>query len=202
MNEALEELRAFYLKKHVPVMRPETARLLASVTKDVRPKQVLEIGTCVGLGTILLLLSGAEKVTSIEIDEERYYNAKENIRKFGLSDRCELVLGDCKEIVPMMENNRYDMILLDGPKTYYRDFLPYIKKMLLTGGVVFADDVLLHGWVEGKDLPERKHRTNVLALRQFIEEVKGDEEYDCKEYPIEDGVLLFQRREGAKDQFA
>lgn len=183
-------------------MRPETARLLASVTEDVRPKQVLEIGTCVGLGTILLLLSGAEKVTSIEIDEERYLSAKENVRKFGLSDRFEPILGDCREIVPLMENNRYDMILLDGPKTYYRDFLPYIKKMLLTGGVVFADDVLLHGWVEGEDLPERKHRTNVLALRQFIEEVKGDKEYECEEYPIEDGVLLFRRRKSTKNQFA
>ena len=203
MKSRVEILRKKSLAEHIPVMRPRTSELLAKIAQDVQPSQVLEIGTCIGLGAITLLLSGAEKVTTIEIDEERYFQAKKNIKEFGLTERCECILGDCKSIIPLMENNRYDLIVLDGPKTFYKDFLPYMKNMLNDGGVVFVDDVDFYGLTEGEELPQRKHRTNVLAIRDFVRTVKSDKEFLCEEYKIEDGVMvLFYRGKGAENQLS
>ncbi len=195
MNQRLEILRKSALGSHIPVMRPETANLLAQEIRLCRPQNVLEIGTCIGLGVITMLYSGAERVTSIEIDEDRFWQAKANIKEFGLSERCEILLGDCKEILPLMENNRYDFVVLDGPKSYYIDAYPYIKKMLTSHGKIFADDVKFYGMVEGEENPKRKHRTNVNRLREFIVAVKSDSVFDCKEYDIEDGVIILSHRE-------
>ena len=190
----LNEMRSAALNAHIPVMRPQTSRLLVEMVRSSRPKQVLEIGTCIGLGAITMLLSGAEKVTTIEIDEDRYSTAKSNLMRFGLNDRCECILGDCRQIIPLMENNRYDLIVLDGPKTFYKEFLPYMKKMLLPNGVVFVDDVDFYGLTDGEQLPARKHRTNVLALREFLKSVKNDRDYCCTEINKEDGVLILRYR--------
>ena len=194
MNERLERLREEALRANIPVMRPKTAKYLQSLIGSVRPENCLEIGTCVGLGVVTMLLAGAKKVTSIEIDEETYEKAKETVFSFGLQNRCELILGDCREIIPLMENNRYDFVVLDGPKSFYRDAYPYLKKMLTEKGVLFADDVLLHGWVQGDNKPAHKHRTNVYALREFIEAVKNDPTVDYSFFEEEDGVLLVTKR--------
>ncbi len=194
MIEILERKRLDALREHIPVMRPLTAKLLAEEVEKLRPERTLEIGTCIGLGAINILLSGGKRVTTIELDEDRYFAAKKNLKEFGLSDRCEIILGDCKEIVPFMSENKYDFIVLDGPKSYYPEVYPYLKKMLLPAGKIFVDDVLFHGMVHTCNIPARKHRTNVNALRSFIEIVKGDEDMVLKKYDFEDGVFLLTKR--------
>ena len=191
---SLEQLRAEALREHIPVMRPETAALLAREVERIKPEASLEIGTCIGLGVINILLHGGKKVTSIEIDEDRFFAAKKNLCEFGLESRCELILGDCKEIIPLMSGNKYDLIVLDGPKSYYPEVYPYLKEMLKEGGVLFADDILFHGMIDGDGLPAHKHRTNVNALRRFIEMTENDPDMDVKKYDIEDGVLLLTKR--------
>ena len=191
----MEKMRVEALHAHIPVMRPKTANLLYEEIKRLHPKTVLEIGTCIGLGAINMLLSGAEKVTTIEIDEERFFVAKKNIAAFGFSEKCECILGDCKEIVPLMEHNRYNFVVLDGPKSYYKDAYPYLIKMLTSRGEIFIDDTLFYGLTEGDDVPDRKHRTNVVAMREFLKTARADEKFICKEYNIEDGVMILTHRE-------
>ncbi len=191
---SLDRLREEALREHIPVMRPETAALLARIVESLLPAAALEIGTCIGLGAINILMHGGQTVTSIEIDEDRFFIAKKNVREFGLENRCELILGDCKEIIPLMDGNKYDLIVLDGPKSYYPEAYPYLKKMLRTGGVLFADDVLFHGMIETDEMPAHKHRTNINAIRHFIETAENDPEMDVKKYDFEDGALLLTKR--------
>lgn len=203
MNSRLDELRKKALDKHIPVMRPKTAELLSEELKRQCPKKVLEIGTCIGLGVITMLLNGAEHVTSIEIDEERYFEAKKNIEEFGFSLRAELILGDCKEIIPMMDNNRYDFIVLDGPKSFYADAYPYLKMMLTPSGEIFIDDTSFYGLVNKEGIPVRKHRTNVLCMRDFLNKARNDKCFNCREYEIEDGVMILSNRESqCEDHFS
>lgn len=193
MIEKLETKRLDALREYIPVMRPLTAKLLMEEVEKSRPERTLEIGTCIGLGAIGVLLSGGKRVTTVEIDEDRYYAAKKNLDEFGLSDRCEIILGDCKEIVPLMVENKYDLIILDGPKSYYPEAYPYLKKMLVPGGKLFADDILFHGMVESAGAAH-KHRTNVNALRAFIELAEGDEDMTLQKIDLEDGVILLTKR--------
>ena len=191
---SLDQLREEALREHIPVMRPKTAALLAEITERLRPATSLEIGTCIGLGAINILSHGGKQVTSIEIDEDRYFTAKKNVRDFGLGNKCELLLGDCKEIIPLMSGNKYDLIVLDGPKSYYPEAYPYLKKMLRAGGALFVDDVLFHGMIETNEVPAHKHRTNINAIRHFIETAENDPDMDVKKYDFEDGVLLLTKR--------
>ncbi len=194
MKEELERLRQEALRQHIPVMRPRTASILCEELQRKKPKEILEIGTCVGLGVITMLLACDGKVTSLEIDEDRYFRAKENIEKFGLSDRCRLILGDCKEVLPCMEKNRYDFVVFDGPKSFYRDAYSLCKSMLTERGEIFADDVDFYGLTDGKEYPDRKHRTNVMALRKFLTMTAEDADVTCRRIDVEDGVLIVEKK--------
>lgn len=51
----------------------------------VRPKRILEIGTAVGLSSAAMLLQcPTAQVVTIEVEEERYLEAKKNFENLGL----------------------------------------------------------------------------------------------------------------------
>ncbi len=192
-EKELDLMRNDYLQRHIPVMRPKTARLLAEEVERTQPKQILEIGTCVGLGVIETLLHCDGFVTTVEIDEDRLEEAKKNVSAFGLTDRCRFILDDCKKVLPAIGNNRYDFVVLDGPKSYYRDAYPIVLSLIGSGGKIFMDDVLFYGLVDGEEKPEHKHRTNVMALRELWQTIQTDGRVRYTRYDMEDGVVIVEK---------
>ena len=116
----------------------------------VADDEILEIGTAVGLsGSAALLALPKARLTTIELEEDSYLRAKENFRFFGVEKRVNAYLGDAGDIIASMPremNGTFGFIFLDGPKAQYLKYLPDLKRLLKTGGVLFSDDVLLYGW--------------------------------------------------------
>lgn len=84
-----------------------------------------------------LLRCPAAHVTTIELEEERYLEAKQNFERFGISSRVTCYLGDAGEILSMMDG-RFDFVFLDGPKAQYEKYLFDLKRLMPTGGVLFG----------------------------------------------------------------
>ncbi len=195
--EFLEELKNFAKENNVPILREESGHILSDLIKKERPKRILEIGTAIGYSGILMLLASEECfLTSVEKNEKRVRKAKENFEKAGMQNRVKLIEGDAMEIVKSLENagEKFDFVFLDGPKGQYEKYLPYLKKMLIKGGILFADDVYLHGWVKGDDIPPHKHRAMVMALRRFIKNISLDEELETQILDIEDGISISRKK--------
>lgn len=189
--EQVKAKREIAKAENKPILRDKTLELLLSIAKDKQPKRILEIGTNVGLtGVMLLLELKTAKLTGIEIDEDLAKIAKQNYKDFGVDDRSKMLLGDAREIIPMLTGS-YDLIFLDGPKGQYFEFLPYLKKLLSIGGAIFADDILFHGYIEGKT--PRKHITIKRSIESYLENIKGDPNFKTKIYDIEDGVCVSEK---------
>lgn len=175
-----------------PVLRDETLELLLKIAAEKRPASILEIGTNVGLtGVALLLTLKNATLTGIEIDEDLYNAAKSNYAQFGVADRAKIFLGDASEIIPVM-TGKYDLIFLDGPKGHYYEYLPYLKAALNENGVLFADDVAFHGYVDG--VVPRKHRAIVNSLKAFLSDLKNDADFTVNVYDLEDGVCVSEKK--------
>lgn len=132
-------------------------------------RRVLEVGTFVGVTTMFLAeVIGDGVVTTVEIGAEFADIARENIRANGMAKRVELIHGDINEVVPDMRRRarRFDLIFLDGSKQDYGRLLWPLIDILEPGGLLFVDNVFLHGEALNDEATTEKGRGVVDLLDQ------------------------------------
>jgi len=190
-DKRILKLRDLALKRDIPVTDDETLNLLLTIITALKPKKILEIGTAVGLSAAAMLIaSPTSKVVTIEVDEERYLEAKQNLTELGVDKRCVCHLGDAGDIINMMDSNSFDFIFLDGPKAQYVNYLFDLKRVLKSGGIIFADDVLLFGWVSGETEAPYKRHSIINKLKEYIEAATCDPQLMTSVINVGDGVAI------------
>ena len=189
MNE--QEYREFARINFVPIVRPKTSEILIEKKKEINPKNILEIGTAIGYSGLLMLNNSSANLVTLEKDEKMFNLAIQNFEKEGVSDRVNMILGDCKDYIEK-EVGKFDFIFLDGPKSHYVEYLPHLVKMLNKGGMIFCDNVLFQGLVKCENEPPKKFRTIVNNLRKFLEIVENDKMLNSQVLDIEDGVCIIK----------
>ena len=190
IDSRLAARRAEALARGIPVADDETLNFLLVVLETCRPERILEIGTAVGLSGIAMLQTLTQaKLTTIELEEERYEAAKENFAEFGVAERVNAHLGDAGEILSMM-NGQFDFVFLDGPKAQYEKYLFDLKRLMKKGAVLFSDDVLLYGWVNGAEPTPQKRRSIVEKIRGYLQTLTCDSDFRTSVLDIGDGVAL------------
>ncbi len=190
IDPRIAERRAAALARGIPVADDETLNFLLLTLAATRPTRILEIGTAVGLSSVAMLQAlPSARLTTMELEEERYLEAKQNFADFGVADRVNAYLGDAGEILAMMDGE-FDFVFLDGPKAQYEKYLFDLKRLLKKGGLLFADDVLLYGWVNGVEPTPQKRHSIVDKIRSYLDTVTKDEDFITSVLDIGDGVAL------------
>lgn len=189
----LDFLRKIARDNYIPVMREKTIELLIELVKKKQPKQILEIGTSIGTSAIATLSGCSGYLTTIDKDENVLYAARQNIARLNLDKRCEFICGDCMQVVDMMQGNKYDFIILDGPKGQYLELYQMLFPMLNSGAIMFIDDIKYFDLVTKEGFVERKHRTIVNAMRKFLDRLQSDKNVLTTLYDIEDGIAVAER---------
>lgn len=201
IDEKLAASRAAALSRGIPVADDETLQFLLVTLQQVRPLRILEIGTAVGLSGVAMLQALPQaRLTTIELEEERHLEAKDNFRRFGVSERVNALLGDAGEILSMMDGE-YDFVFLDGPKAQYEKYLFDLKRLMKKGATLFSDDVLLFGWVSGEEKTPQKRRSIVEKIRSYLQTLTADKDFVTSVLNVGDGVALsvYQGRQGERE---
>ncbi len=190
IDERIAARRKDALARGIPVADDETLQFLLLALAAVKPARILEIGTAVGLSTVAMLYECPNaRITTMELEEERFLEAKKNFANFGVSDRVTAHLGDAGEILAMMDGE-FDFVFLDGPKAQYEKYLFDLKRLMKKGAVLFADDVLLYGWVSGEEPTPQKRHSIVDKIRSYLETVTADKDFITSVLNVGDGVAL------------
>ena len=187
----LEQIETTAKNNNVPVLRTKSQEVLVHLVKTKNPKTILEFGTAVGVSAILMLNASNATIDTIEIDQERAHQAKENLQSLNLANRANVLVGDAIVLCEQLQqrNKKYDFVFLDSAKGQYVKLLPYILNLLNPGGVLVADNVLFRGYVYG-NCPKR-FKTISKRLKQFIENCKSEKQLkDVEVINIEDGLLV------------
>lgn len=186
-NSLILEMEEYADKNNVPIVTKEVAEYLKFTVQKGKFKNILEVGTAIGYSGILMLGETEKhggKLTTIEIDEERYNLAKENFKKSGLKN-ATLILGDAgKEIEKL--NEKFDFIFIDASKGQYKKFFEDSYKLLDEEGLVFIDNIMFRGYLY-KEYPKR-FKTIVKKLDEFIDYLY--ENYNFVLMPFGDGIGL------------
>lgn len=190
-NGILGELEEYAEKNSVPIVPPETASFLSCITTSLRPVNILEIGCAIGYSSILMSegLALGGHITTLEYDHDTAEIARANIEKAGLSDTITVVEADAKEYIKELVGV-YDMIFLDGPKAHYIYMLDDCVKLLRSGGILAADNILYKGMTASDELVIRRKITIVRRLRQFVTALNRRSDLKTSVLPLGDGLTL------------
>lgn len=190
-SDLVARLRQNAFGREIPTASDETLQFLCTLARAKNAKHILEIGTAVGISGIALLDACPDaSLTTVERDEEFFYEAKENFGWANCEGRVLQILGDANEAVLSLPDDSFDFIFMDCAKVQYVKLLPRLKELLKKGGVLIADDVLLYGWVTGETEPPKKRRMLVQHIREYIDAVTVDVELSTTVLDIGDGIAM------------
>ena len=100
VEEKISEIKSYAKENNVPIMMDDGIDFLTSLIRQRKVKNILEIGTAIGYSAIMMALVDENiKITSIEKDNKRYFEAIKNVKKFNLEDRITLLYNDKGAVV-------------------------------------------------------------------------------------------------------
>lgn len=191
LNEIEREAR----EAGVPIIKPETQRLLRFFLQMQKPLTVLEIGSAVGFSALLMSEYGPASchITTIENYEERIVKARENFKRAEKEEKITLLAGDAADILPKLTGS-YDMIFMDAAKGQYLSFLPDVMRLLSPQGLLLSDNVWQEGDIlESRYAVTRRDRTIHRRMREYLYQITHDERLETVILPVGDGVAASLR---------
>ncbi len=164
---------------------------LSMISKMMKPKNILEIGTYTGYSA-LCLAQGLQKdgnLHTIEIDEELEDMIRKYISKSEYSAQIQLHIGDANLLIDQIEEV-WDLVFMDAEK---KDYLSYFEKILpkvRKGGFIIVDNVLWSGKVV-QEIAHNDHETK--AISQFNAYIQNDNRVKNLILPFRDGIMLIEK---------
>ena len=152
----LEEIERYALEERVPIMMKDGMEYVCNYIKEHNIKRILEIGSAIGYSAIKMALVDSDiEITTIEKDEKRYNIAVDNINKFNLSERINIILGDALDTEI---DGEYDLIFIDASKGNNINFFNKYSKNLSSYGIIITDNLLFHGLVCDENLVKTRNQ--------------------------------------------
>ena len=162
-------------------------RILSLLSKIIRPKRILEIGTYTGYGTICLAegLTDDGKIITIDKNEEIIDFQNKYFEKSGYREKIIQLNGEALDIIETL-SDKFDIVFLDADKENYIEYYKSISNKLVKGGILISDNVL---W-SGKVLEETSNDLETDILKRFNRLLKNDKKFETIIIPIRDGVSI------------
>ena len=167
-------------------------RLLTMLTRMIRPKNVLEVGTFSGYSAICLAqgLEDGAKVYTFEINDEMEDFARKWIEGSAVSDRICFTIGDANVLAPQL-GILFDMAFVDGEKRHYVETYEMVLSVLRPGGFIIADNTLWDGHVID---PTYDHDQQTMGIKAFNDHVAADQRVEKVILPMRDGLTLIRKK--------
>lgn len=190
-----ELLAAINRDTHAHVLMPRMlsghlqGRVLAMISRMIRPKAILELGTFTGYSAICFAEGLAEggKLITIDKNAELEDRVRKNFDAAGLTDIIDYRIGNAADIIPSLDIS-FDLVFIDADKENYANYYDMLIDKLNLNGFILADNVL---W-SGKVLEEKGDK-DTEALKAFNRKITGDPRVENVLLPIRDGIMLIRK---------
>lgn len=164
-------------------------RYLAMLSKLMRPKMILELGTFTGYSAICLAegLPDDGKLITIDVNEELEDRVRDYFKVAGLTDKIDYRIGKALEIIPTL-TEKFDLIFIDADKENNGRYYDLLIDKLNHGGVMLVDNVL---W-SGKVVAEKKDK-DTQSICAFNKKVQDDPRVENVLMPLRDGIFMIRK---------
>jgi len=197
-DPVLDEIARGNATRGLPLVDAEVGALLRVLATSVNATRILEIGTAIGYSGIWLAraLPADGMLVTMEYDEERAREARDNFDSAGLSSRVSVVVGDAQLKIAKV-SGPFDLIFQDGAKHLYTPLLDRLVSLLRPGGLLVTDNVLWDGEVApGFTDDPKRNPEDTRAIVEYNERVAAHPALLTAIVPLRDGVSISVKRSG------
>lgn len=167
-------------------------RLLKMLTRMIRPRTVVELGTFSGYSALCIAegLDEGAQLHTFEIYDEQEDFTRPWLEGSPLSDKIHLHIGDALRILPPMGLHP-DMAFVDADKRHYVDFYEMLLPMMPVGAYILADNTLWYGHVTEDETRQSDRQT--IGIKAFNDHVARDPRVEKVIVPVRDGLTLIRK---------
>ena len=163
-------------------------RFLSIITKLIKPKTILEIGTYTGYSAICMAEGLVENgiIHTIDINEELVSIQNKYFKKSKCNNSITQHVGDARNIIKNI-NEEFDVVFLDADKENYIEYYELVIEKVKKGGLIIADNVLWTGKVVE---PEKDDDELTQYLIDFNKMINEDDRVENIIIPLRDGLNI------------
>ncbi len=145
----------------------QQGKFLSLLAGAIGARRILEIGTLGGFSTIWLARgAGPEgRVVTLEYEPKHAEVARSNLRRAGVGDRVEVIIGAALDTLPTLNGGPFDLVFIDADKENNAAYLEWAVRLAHPGSVIVVDNVIR----EGRILEVESGDAKVRATRQTLQ---------------------------------
>lgn len=176
---------------------PEQGRFLAMLVQLIGARRCIEVGVFTGYSSLSVALALPEggRVVACDVSKDYTDVARRYWNEAGVEDKIDLRIGPAlktlEDMIDAEEDRQYDFAFIDADKSHYADYYERALKLLKPNGLIAVDNTL---W-SGRVIDDTNQDEDTVAIREFNEQLYGDDRIDLCLVPIGDGLTLARKRE-------
>ena len=169
----------------------QQGRLLSIISKILRPKTILEIGTFTGYAALSLAegLPKEGKLITLDVNEDLAYLPKKYFQESDYANQIEFKIQDAKPFLKET-NEFFDLVFIDADKESYVEYFKLLKDRTKSGSVLMFDNVM---W-KGKVLEENPKQISTQIIKELNDLVAKDDDFENLILPLRDGVNILLKK--------
>lgn len=162
-------------------------RFLSFISKLLKPKRILEVGTFLGYSTLCLAegLQTDGKIYTLEKEKSYEPILEKTFLDGKISNNVNILFGPATQSLYSLELNSFDLVFVDAAKKEYDQYYDIIIPQAKQGAVIIFDNVLWKGQVLDKEL-----RGISKAIHDLNQKILNDNRVENFILPIRDGLNI------------
>ena len=167
-------------------------RVLSMISKLIRPRTILEIGTYTGYSALCLAegLQEGGVIHTIDHNEELFSFQRKYFDRSPYGKSIKQYLGEALEVIPTVDGP-FDLVFIDADKANYSNYFSLVIDKMRPGSVILSDNVLWSGKVTQDPTEKDVDTQELIRYNQLLNE---DPRVETVLLPIRDGLTISRVR--------
>jgi len=154
---------------------PAQGQFLQLLTRVIRARRILEIGTLGGYSAIWMAraLPDDGRLISLEISEQHAAVARGNIARAGLERIVEVRVAPALETLAQLKadgEEAFDLVFIDADKSNTPEYFGAAVDLAHAGSLIVVDNVVRHGRL----IDTKSDDPDAAGMRRLIESMAAD----------------------------
>lgn len=190
----MAELKQRALFGQIPIVHDDALSLIIETLKDFESQHLLELGSGIGYSAAAIACALEKlRITSLEMDENRVQDARENIVSLSLSERITFIHTDVR-IFEGHHGIPYDALFIDASKSQQAVLFERYTQSRNDLNLVLIDNLHLHS-VDRYVAHSRNARALKRKTAAFVSTLMSHPKWQCQSYDVGDGLAICRRRQ-------
>ena len=166
-------------------------QFLTFVSKMMRPRYVLEVGTFTGYSALCLAegLCSDGELHTVEFNVEYEDRIRTYLEQSPFCSRIVLHIGDAKKVIPELDYT-WDLVFVDAEKEDYQNYYDAIFPHVRKGGFLLVDNTLWNGKVTCEVAHNDRDTQSILAFNDYVQQ---DARVRNLLLPFRDGIMMIEK---------